>query len=55
MEFDSNYNNDKKNEDKTNNYGILVPLIYIKKAILRIWNFLIKSLSIGLNCKSIFL
>ena len=46
MEINSN---DKKDN---NNNGILVPLIYIKKAILRIWNFLLKGLSIGLNCIS---
>ena len=40
------------NDKKDNDNGILVPLIYIKKAILRIWNFLLKGLSIGLNCIS---
>ena len=50
MEFDSNSNNEKIIEEKKNNYGILVPLIYIKKAILRIWSFLFKGLSIGFKC-----
>ena len=43
MEINSNSNN----EQGKNSYGILVPLKYIKKALLRIWNFLFKALSIG--------
>ena len=29
MEFDANSNNEKIIEEKKNNYGILVPLIYL--------------------------
>ena len=50
MEYDLNSNDEKRIEEKKNDYGILVPLIYIKKALLRIWSFLFKGLSIGFKC-----
>ena len=46
MEYNSISNKEKKKES-----GILIPLIYIKRALLRIWSFLIKGLSVGLKCK----
>ena len=42
--------NSISNEKEKKKFGILVPLIYIKKALFRIWSFLIKGLSVGLNC-----
>ena len=51
MDFNSNSNDENKNEKKKE-FGILVPYIYIKKALKRIWNFLLKGLSYGFKCKS---
>ena len=45
MEYNSISNKEKKKES-----GILVPLIYIKRALLRIWSFLLNGIPIGLNC-----
>ena len=53
MDFNSNSNDEKQNEKK-DKFGILVPYIYIKKALRRIWNFLLKGLSYGFTCKSSF-
>ena len=53
MDFNSNSNDENKNERK-DKYGILVPYIYIKKALRRIWNFLLKGLSYGFTSKSLF-
>ena len=52
MDFNSNSNDENKNEKKKE-FGILVPYIYIKKALKRIWNFLLKGLSYGFKCKSL--
>lgn len=52
MEYNSNSN--IKNENEKNNWGILVPIIYIKRALQRIWSFVLKGLSIGFNCKFIY-
>ena len=54
MDFNSNSNDENKNEKKKE-FGILVPYIYIKKALIRIWNFLLKGLSIGFKCNNILI
>ena len=53
MEFLDNSNNE--NENKNKGYGILVPFIYIKRALIRIWNFVLKGLSLGFKCNNIFI
>ena len=53
MEFLDNSNNE--NENKNKRYGILVPFIYIKRALIRIWNFVLKGLSLGFKCNNIFI
>ena len=53
MDFNSNSNDENKNEKK-DKYGILVPYIYIKKALRRIWNFLLKGLSFSFTSKLLF-
>ena len=50
MDFEQNSTNGNIIEEKKNNHGILVPLIYIKNALIRIWNFLFTGLSIGFKC-----
>ena len=53
MEYNDN-STDKNYYEKENGKrwcGLLVPYKYIKKALLRIWSFLIKGLSVGLKCK----
>ena len=49
MEKNSNTNNifEKEKESHT---SYLIPIIYIKRALIRIWKFLLTGLSIGLNC-----
>ena len=42
-------NNNKDKEKNSQNYCLL-PFIYIKKAILRIWKFLPSGMSICFNC-----
>ena len=49
MEIHSNNNNNKDKEKNSQNYCLL-PFIYIKKAILRIWKFLPSGMSICFNC-----
>ena len=41
--------NRKNNEFKEKKSFLLVPFIYIKRALIRIWGFLPKGLSIGFN------
>ena len=55
MEFLDNSNNENENKNKNKRYGILVPFIYIKRALIRIWNFLLKRLSIGFKCNNILI
>ena len=54
MDFNSNSNDESQN-DKKDKFGILVPYIYIKKALRRIWNFLLKGLSYSFTCKHYFI
>ena len=57
MEYNDN-STDKNYYEKENGKrwcGLLVPYKYIKKALLRIWSFLIKGLSVGLKCKQKYL
>ena len=46
-----NIKNNNEKEKETNAY-YLVPIIYIKRAIMRIWKFLPTGLSIGFNSNS---
>ena len=55
MEFLDNSNNENENKNKNKRYGILVPFIYIKRALIRIWSFLLKGLSIGFKCNNILI
>ena len=51
--MDFNSNDENKNE-KADKYGILVPYKYIRKALRRIWNFLLNGLSYSFTSKSLF-
>ena len=49
MEIESEKNKDEINKEKEPQKGYLVPFIYIKRALLRIWGFLPSGISVCFN------
>ena len=54
MEKSTKLNNINNNKEKESTSTYLIPIIYIKRAIIRIWKFLLTGLPYGFNCIYIF-
>ena len=46
---------ENNNKEKESSNTLLVPFIYIKRAIIRIWKFLPNGLSFCFNCNLLYL
>ena len=54
MEKSTKLNNINNNKEKESTSTYLIPILYIKRALIRIWKFLLTGLHYGFNCIYIF-